>query len=57
MLGACIELFMIKVRVGSETFYDTAKRLEAERRKERENERRELEKRVLERERDRQQSG
>eukprot|EP00047_Mylnosiga_fluctuans_P005774 m.242628 g.242628 ORF g.242628 m.242628 type:complete len:60 (-) comp14074_c0_seq1:232-411(-) len=29
--GALIELFMIKVQVGTETFYDTALRLEAER--------------------------
>lgn len=30
--GAAIELFMIYGRVGSETFYDTAKRLEYQRR-------------------------
>lgn len=28
-----MELFMIYARIGSETFYDTAKRLEEERRK------------------------
>ena len=31
-LGAAIELFMIKVRVGNETFYDTVIRKESERR-------------------------
>ena len=30
-MGAGIEWFMIKVRIGSETFYDTATRLEAQR--------------------------
>ena len=30
-LGAGIEWFMIKVRVGKETFYDTALRLESKR--------------------------
>lgn len=30
--GAAIEWFMIKVRIGNETFYDTAVRKEAERR-------------------------
>ncbi|GJQ08624.1 hypothetical protein GpartN1_g415.t1 [Galdieria partita] len=33
--GCCIELFMLHVRIGSETFYDTAKRKEIERRMER----------------------
>lgn len=33
--GAAMELFMIYGRVGSETFYDTAKRLESERRSQR----------------------
>lgn len=33
--GAAMELFMIYARIGSETFYDTAKRLEQERRKNR----------------------
>jgi hypothetical protein len=32
LTGAVIELFMIKVRVGKETFYDTVVRKEAERR-------------------------
>ncbi len=36
--GAGIELFMIRVRIGQETFYDTAVRLEAKKRaKEAEN--------------------
>ena len=47
VIGAGIELFMIKVRVGSETFYDTAKRLEATRRAERMQAKEELERRVL----------
>eukprot|EP00042_Codosiga_hollandica_P028403 m.149318 g.149318 ORF g.149318 m.149318 type:complete len:74 (+) comp52759_c0_seq9:1599-1820(+) len=32
VLGAAIEFFMLRVRIGSETFYDTAIRKEAERR-------------------------
>lgn len=32
MLGAAIEVFMINVRIGDVSFYDTALRLEAERR-------------------------
>jgi hypothetical protein len=32
MLGAAIETFMVKVRIGQESFYETAKRLEVERR-------------------------
>eukprot|EP00048_Salpingoeca_helianthica_P016529 m.232823 g.232823 ORF g.232823 m.232823 type:complete len:79 (-) comp18867_c0_seq1:353-589(-) len=31
VLGAAIEFFMINVRIGSETFYDTAIRLKAQR--------------------------
>jgi Uncharacterised protein family UPF0640 len=38
ILGACMELFMIKVRIGKESFYETALRLEAQRRAEREEE-------------------
>lgn len=34
VLGAAMELFMIYVRVGDETFYETAKRLEVRRREE-----------------------
>lgn len=44
-----MELFMIKVQVGSETFYETALRLEATRRKEKEEQAAELESRVLQR--------
>lgn len=40
---------MINVRVGHETFYDTAKRLEAARRLDKIEQKRELERRVLER--------
>jgi Uncharacterised protein family UPF0640 len=32
LLGAAMELFMIKVTIGHESFYETAKRLEVERR-------------------------
>jgi Uncharacterised protein family UPF0640 len=32
VVGAALELFMVKVTVGSESFYQTALRLEAERR-------------------------
>lgn len=49
MIGAALELFMIKVKVGQETFYDTAKRLEAARRAEKLELRRELERRVTDR--------
>lgn len=35
VVGAGVELFMIYARIGSETFYDTAKRKEIERRPER----------------------
>lgn len=45
-VGAGIELFMTYVRVGSETFYETAKRLEAERREARRQSQKELEERV-----------
>eukprot|EP00050_Salpingoeca_kvevrii_P012740 m.24556 g.24556 ORF g.24556 m.24556 type:complete len:69 (+) comp4287_c0_seq1:2038-2244(+) len=38
VIGAAIEAFMIRVRVGEETFYDTAIRLEAQRRREAEAE-------------------
>lgn len=38
LLGAAIEYFMIRVQIGSETFYDTVTRLEAQRRIEREQE-------------------
>lgn len=34
-IGAALEAFMVKVTVGSESFYETALRLEAERRAER----------------------
>jgi len=40
-LGAGIELFMIKVRVGRETFYDVYVRKESERQKERRQEEKE----------------
>jgi len=40
-LGAGIELFMIKVRVGRETFYDVYVRKESEREKERRQEEKE----------------
>lgn len=49
VIGGALELFMIKVQVGSESFYDTAKRLESTRRKEKEVKKRELELRVMER--------
>lgn len=49
ILGGAIEVFMTYVRVGNETFYDTAKRLEANRRQERRQEKEDLERRVLER--------
>lgn len=41
-----MEYFMIKVRIGDETFYDTAKRLEARRRAEKHAAARALEDRV-----------
>ncbi|CAH3176930.1 unnamed protein product [Porites evermanni] len=37
LLGAGIELFMIKVRVGRETFYDVYVRKQSERKLERQN--------------------
>lgn len=46
VLGAGMELFMVYVRIGDETFYDVAKRLECERREEKLRSRRELEERV-----------
>ncbi len=44
-----MEYFMITVRIGDETFYQTATRLEATRRAERLQQRKELKQRVLER--------
>lgn len=52
-LGAAIELFMVYVPVGGSTFYDTAKRLEQTRRKEREEAEAQLEARVEQRRLDR----
>lgn len=49
VFGGAIELFMTYVRVGNETFYDTAKRLEASRREEQRQEKERLERRVRER--------
>lgn len=49
VLGGAIEVFMTYVRVGNETFYETAKRLEANRRQERRQHKEDLERRVLER--------
>lgn len=46
LAGAGVELFMIYVRVGNETFYDTAKRLESQRREQRRKDKEELEQRV-----------
>lgn len=46
LAGAGVELFMIYVRVGNETFYDTAKRLESQRREQRRKDEEELEQRV-----------
>lgn len=43
VLGAAMELFMIYVRIGDETFYETAKRLEVQRREEKLKAARELE--------------
>lgn len=50
VIGATMELFMTYVRIGDETFYDTAKRLEMQRQEERKRAAEELEKRVRERE-------
>lgn len=44
--GAGIELFMTYVRVGNETFYDTAKRLESQRREQRRKDEEEMKQRV-----------
>lgn len=49
VVGGGIELFMTYVRIGNETFYDAAKRLEATRREERRQEKEDLERRVRER--------
>lgn len=49
LLGGTIELFMTYAQFGDETFYDTAKRLEASRREERRQEKEDLERRVRER--------
>lgn len=49
VLGGAIELFMTYVRVGNETFYETAKRLEASRREEKRQDKEVLERRVMER--------
>jgi len=49
MVGVAMELFMIFVPVGSETFYDTAKRLENTRREERRQRDADLKRRVQER--------
>jgi hypothetical protein len=38
VVGACMEFFMIKVTIGNESFYETALRLEAQRRAAREQE-------------------
>lgn len=51
LTGAGIELFMIYVRVGSETFYETAKRLEQTRQEDKKRREEELIHRVHERRR------
>jgi hypothetical protein len=38
IVGACLEVFMIKVTIGKESFYETAVRLEAQRRAARQQE-------------------
>lgn len=53
-LGAAMELFMIYVRIGNETFYETAKRLEQRRRDERHQSAQDLQARVIERRQQRQ---
>lgn len=49
VIGGAMELFMTYVRIGSETFYDTAKRLEMGRRREKREQEEEMETRVKER--------
>lgn len=51
VVGASMELFMAYVPVGNETFYDTAKRLEAQRKLEKQKSMDELRRRVKERQR------
>lgn len=49
LIGGGMELFMTYVKIGNETFYDTAKRLEAQRRDERRQGEEDLARRVRER--------
>lgn len=49
IVGAGMELFMTYVRIGDETFYETAKRLEETRREERQQAAQDLQRRVEER--------
>lgn len=54
VVGAGMELFMIYGRVGKETFYDTVKRLELERRPERQRRMQEIRQMIEQRERQKQ---
>lgn len=56
VIGAGVELFMIYGRIGNETFYQTATRLEAERRPERLRKAKELQELIEQKKREREES-